>query len=478
MRSFLLGLVVLFLPLSVLAASPNILIIFSDDHGAEDIGAYGNPVVQTPNIDKLANQGMLFNAALTPEAICTPSRSSLYTGLYPMRHGAHRNHTQVNEGVKSLPHYFEPLGYRVMLAAKTHIGPKSVFPFEYLPASGNSISDSESKIAGYFDEINTAFNDDSKPFLLVAATSLPHTQFGMNGGYPESKLYRPEEINLPPYLVDTPETREKRAGYYELVSWLDKDIGTMMQMLDRSKAADNTLVIYASDHGAGFAFEKWTNYDAGIRVPLIVRWPGKVKPNARTDALVSLVDVLPTLMEAAGADAPSSLDGRSFLAVLENKSNEHNHHIFATHTTLGIRNAGDAFAVRAVRTASYKYIRNLNPAGTFQNNVTEKGQGGWFSWVEKAASDTFAAQQVKRYQHRPAEELYDVQADPYEMNNLATLPAYKKVIAEMRPLLDNWMQQQNDLGLQAPVTPSNVGLSTIFDTFILTIKNKWNALFD
>ncbi|MGI9284905.1 MAG: sulfatase-like hydrolase/transferase, partial [Pseudomonadales bacterium] len=117
MRKVLLGLTSLLLallwPLSVFAAPPNILIIFSDDHGAEDMGAYGNAVVQTPNLDKLASEGMRFNVAFTPEAICTPSRSSLYTGLYPMRHGAHRNHTQVNKGVKSLPHYFEPLGYRV-----------------------------------------------------------------------------------------------------------------------------------------------------------------------------------------------------------------------------------------------------------------------------------------------------------------------------------------------------------------------------
>ncbi|MGI9284761.1 MAG: hypothetical protein ACR2P1_05185, partial [Pseudomonadales bacterium] len=156
----------------------------------------------------------------------------------------------------------------------------------------------------------------------------------------------------------------------------------------------------------------------------------------------------------------------------------HHNQIFATHTTLGIRNAEDAFPIRTVRTAQYKYIRNLNPDGKFQNNVTEKGQGGWFSWVEKAKTDDFASQRIKRYQHRPAEELYDIEKDPYELRNLAGLSAYANVLEEMRPLLNTWMRQQNDEGLEALMTPSNVGIATIFDTFILAIKNRWKALFD
>lgn len=434
---------------------PNILLILSDDHGFEDSGTYGNPLIQTPNIDKLASEGMQFNSAFATEAICAPSRQSVYTGLYPLRHGGHRNHTEAFPDTLSLPHYFEPLGYQVYLAGKTHFGPKQAFPFIHLEKSNNTYSDSDSHISKYFGSMEKLFNNTQQPFLLVVATSLPHTIFGINEGYPEPETYRPQDIPLPGYLVDTPQTRYERAGYYELVTWLDREVGTMLNLLANSAAKDNTIVIYTSDHGAGFAFEKWTNYDAGLRVPLIVKWPESVVAGSQTDVMVSLVDILPTLMEMAGAKPADKIDGESFLTVLKGESDQHHELIFATHTTLGIRNASDPMPIRSVRSERFKYIRNLNPQGTFTNNVTEKGQGGWHSWVEKAKEDDFALQQVTRYQHRPAEEFYDLANDPYELNNLAGDPEFQQQQAYLSEQLDLWMQQQGDLGLEAPVTPMN-----------------------
>ncbi len=438
-------------------AQPNFLLILSDDHGAADSGAYGNTEIHTPNLDQLANQGIRFDAAFATEAICTPSRSSVYTGLYPMRHGAHRNHTEVHEGTLSLPHYFEPLGYQVQLAGKTHFGPSEAFPFEKLSARGWGFSGRD--LDDYLPAITNTFNNDQS-FLLVVATSLPHTQI-FGEPYPESERYSHSNVSVPPYLVNTEETRRNRAGYYELVTRLDERIGRIIDALDQSAAAHNTVVIYASDHGAGFAFEKWTNYDAGIKVPLIVRLPNQENAGRSSDSLISLVDLLPTMMELAGADTPTTIDGRSFSKLLDTPEKPHRDYIFATHTTLGIRNAGDAMPIRTIRNKRFKYIRNLNPDGTLSKDVTEQSQSAWPSWVQAAmAGDTHAADRMHAYQRRPAEELYSLEADPYELNNVIGNPGYGSMLANMRATMDLEMSRQNDLGLDAPHTENNIGLLT------------------
>jgi len=471
-RSACLGLLLLSLFFGTRAlAQPNFVLILSDDHGAADSGAYGNNRIQTPNLDKLARQGIRFDAAFATAAICTPSRSSLYTGLYPMRHGAHRNHTEVFEGTLSLPHYFEPMGYQVHLAGKTHIGPSDAFPFSKVSASGSLFS--AKTIDNYLPAMEDVFNS-GQPFLLVVATSLPHTLI-VGEPYPESDRYNADDIELPPYLVNTKETRQNRAGYYELVTQLDSEVGKVVTALDTSAAADNTVVIYASDHGAGFAFEKWTNYDAGIRVPLIVRLPQQTLAGHNSEALVSLVDVLPTMLALANADAPANIDGRSFAAVLKDPSRKHRDYVFATHTTLGIRNAKDAMPIRAIRNARFKYIRNLNPEGTLSNNVTEQTQSAWPSWVQAAMNgDTFAASRINAYQHRPAEELYSLEADPFELNNVINNPGYRSMLPNLRATLDIEMSRQNDEGLAAPYTDSNLGfvVNTLLEINVAWMKFK------
>lgn len=417
------------------ARKPNFLIFVSDDHGTDDAGCYGNAAVRTPNLDRLATQGLRFTRAFTPTAMCAPSRSALYTGLFPHRNGAHPNHSKVRPGTQSLPHYLSKLGYRVALAGKTHIGPREAFPFEYMPLRG---VDAFLAKAG------------QQPFCLVVATNDPHAPWKKQG--PGD----PAKVLIPPYLVDTPETRQAMAIYYNSVAAMDAQVGHVMAALEEHGLADSTLLLYASDNGSGFPFTKWTLYDAGIRMPFIVRWPGRVQPGTATDAMVSFVDVLPTLLEAAGAAAPDGLDGRSFLPVLDGKAKDHRDAIFATHTNLGVISGSD-YPIRAIRTKTHKYIVNLNAAGKFTNIVTE-GRGGakakedddeggaayWLSWRDRAKSDPKAAERVRLYQHRPAEELYDVAADPFELGNLAAGPAHKPLIAGLRQQLKAWMKQQND----------------------------------
>lgn len=455
---------------SMVQAQANFLLIVSDDHGAADSGSYGNTEVSTPNLDRLAEQGIRFDAAFTTQAICTPSRSSLYTGLYPMRHGAHRNHTSVNEGTLSLPHYFQPLGYKVYLAGKTHIGPDEAFPFEAVSAEG--LHPFSTSITDYFTAMRDVFHSD-EAFVMVASTTLPHTPLGEHR-YPDSERYQPDNVTLPPYLVNTAETRRARAGYYELVSQFDRDLGVMLQMLDNSPAADMTYVIYLSDHGAGFAFEKWTNYDAGIRIPLIVRAPDHRNAGTSSNALVSIIDLLPTMLKLAGQNEQHSIDGRSFAKLIDNPQLDHRDYIFATHTTLGIRNASDPMPIRTIRNQRFKYIKNLNPQGVLRNNVTETEQSAWPSWIRAAnKGNTIAQQRTRAYQNRPEEELYSLEADPFELKNVISNPGYAPMLANMRAALELEMARQNDQGLKASHTESNIGFMA---KFFWATQSAWQRL--
>ena len=419
---------------------PNMVLFLADDQGIDDVGCYGNNVIRTPNIDHLATEGLRFNLAFTPTAMCSPSRSALYTGLYPHRNGCHPNHSRVKPEIKTLPYYLKSLGYRVGLAGKVHVKPKDQFPFEYMGLKPEQIENFTASPQGV---PRTAID---KPFCLIVASHEPHGPHKQGG-------YEPDQIPVPPYRVDTPQTRRQLANYYTDIDLLDQELGRVLDLLRKNNLEQNTLFVYTSDHGYDI-FAKWSCYDAGLHVPFIVRWPGRVKPGAVTDAMVSFVDVLPTFVEAAGGKSPKNIDGRSFLPVLFGQENKHNDVVFGAHTTRGII-SGKSYPIRSVRTRTHKYIRNLNPDGTFQcvsthgHNYKEIDYGTWGSWKQKAKTDTFAAKRVKTFQHRQAEELYDLTKDPYELKNLADDPAQWKLLASLREKLDTWMKKQGDRGMEA-----------------------------
>lgn len=419
---------------------PNIVLFLSDDHDIFYASFYGHERVRTPNMDRLAREGMVFNRAFTATAMCAPSRSMLYTGLYPHRNGAHPNHSEVRPGVRSLPHFLGALGYRVALAGKRHVGPREAFPFEY-------------RAFGEVDEFLAGVGEE--PFCLIIASDEPHTPHASGG-------YTPGEVVLPPYFVDTPETRARTADYLTDIDLLDQEIGHALDLLERHGLEENTLFVYASDHGGPLPFGKWTLYDSGLNVPFVARWPGKVPPGVSTEAMISFVDVLPTFIEVAGGRPPADLDGRSFLPVLMGETDAHRNVVFGTHTNEGIRNGGP-YPIRAVRTLTHKYILNINHHRTFTNNITESGayselpvnardlyRAGegfgpmWNSWLERARRDTAAAQRTLLYQHRPSEELYDLRTDPHEMKNLAFGPDQQDLRIRLRKMLMQWMQQQRD----------------------------------
>jgi len=409
---------------------PNIVLVIADDHTMRDSGCYGNKVVKTPNIDRLAREGMRFTRAFTATAMCAPTRSVLYTGLYPVRNGAYPNHSRVYPGTKSLPHYLKEVGYRVGLAGKRHIGPVESFPFEYLQ-----------RTVAVVDEFIRSCND--QPFCLVIATNDPHAPWKKGGPYD------PAEIELPPYLVDTPETRQAVANYYTDVSSMDEEVGTYIEVIRKHDLQENTLLIYTSEQGAQLPHGKWTCYDVGLAVEFIARWPGWIQPGSVSDAMIHYVDVTPTLIDAAGGKPIQGLDGTSFLDVLLGKRDQHRNVVYGVHTTRGIIDGSECYPIRSVRTATHKYIMNLNADTPFRNVLISKdGENYWRSWVEKAKTDAEAARLVTMYQHRPAEELYDLRRDPYELNNIAADPANRELVASLRKRLEDWMRRQGDHGVE------------------------------
>lgn len=419
---------------------PNIIVFVSDDQHQLDVGCYGNTDVRTPNMDRLASQGMKFSRAYAASPMCTPSRSALFTGLYPFRNGSQMNHYAVQPGVKSLPHYLKPLGYRVVLAGKTHISPAGAFPFEYIGEKFGRYEPVEERVDK--DKITVNFIRDhfrdrpGQPLCLFVAVWLPHVPWMKN------RDFDPVRLKVPPYLADTKETREALAAYYQSISTTDQVLGEVMQAVESSGQQNNTVFMFLSDQGPQFPGAKWTVYDRGLRVPLIVRWPGKIKAGATSDALVSLVDLVPTLVNLGGGTTPPKLDGRSFADVLYGRKPAPRPYIFAE-TSMEPHYWYHYTPSRAIITEDgYHYIRNYAPGARFMTHIdrAEKDHYYFGSWEASPK----AAFLVNRYSYRPPEELYYLPGDAEEFSNLAGNPRYAGKLAALQPLLDKELAAQGE----------------------------------
>ena len=416
------------------AGRPNFVFIIADDCTYRDLGCYGGQAY-TPNLNRLAEQGMKFERCFQAAPMCSPTRHNIYTGLYPVKSGAYPNHAFAKDGTKSIVHYLRPYGYRVALSGKRHIAPVEVFPFEY---SGRKNPDMQA-----VDKMFAECREAGTPFCLFACSNEPHSPW--NKG--DASRYPPEKVRLPPYFVDTPETRRDMSKYLAEITYFDGQVGKILQLLEQHELVDDTVVMVVSEQGSSFAFGKWTCYETGLQSACVVRWPNHVAAGTTSHAMVEYVDILPTFLEAAGVPRPEVLDGESFLPVLLGQRDIHKHHVFGLMTTRGINHGSDTFGIRSVRGERFKYVRNLSPEVTFQNACTKSKT--FRSWVAKAAAGNEAAQErVDRYQHRPAEELFDLRVDPLEWNNLAEDPALAGVKARLRRELDAWMVSQGDQGQQ------------------------------
>ncbi len=434
LRIFLFLLFVCSQSVSHAAARPDIVIFLTDDQGQLDSTPYGARALRTPNMQRLANAGVTFTRAFVASPSCAPSRAALLTGLMPARNGAEANHSKPRAELKKWPAYFQELGYEVAAFGKVaHY--KHTIDYGFDQFAHDTFHDHAS-IPAAVEFLKK--RSGIKPLCLFVGSNWPHVPWPTNSGYNGA------ELPLPAGSVDTPETRDWRARYAAAVTKADDDLGNIYEAA-RSSLGTNTIFVFSSDHGAQWPFGKWNLYDAGIRVPLIIAWAGVVKPGARTDAMVSWIDFLPTFLEAAGGLPPKDIDGESFLPVLRGRRNEHRGEIFTTHSGDGRWNI---YPARSFRTERWKYILNLHPEFAFTTHIDLPGNLGqrayWFTWELAAQTNEQAAAIVKRYHARPAEELYDLNADPHEQHNLAAETQHASQLKRMRAKLEDWMRQQGD----------------------------------
>lgn len=423
---------------------PNLVLIIADDCTYLDMGVYGGQA-KTPALDRLASEGMQFSRCFQAAPMCSPTRHNIYTGIYPVKSGAWPNHTRVYPGTKSIGHYLGEAGYRVALSGKTHIAPKASFPFEY----STEFRSADPSGADPYPKLEKLLTDSKKggaPFCLFACSNEPHTPYSKG----DASAYDPATLTLPPTFVDTPNTRQEYAKYLAEITYFDAQCAALLKLLDKHDLAKNTLVMVVSEQGSGFPFAKWTCFELGLTSGMIVRWPGTVAAGSKSNALVEYVDVTPTFLDAADLETPNTMDGRSFLSVLTGESVEHKQYTFGVQTTHGINSGSENFGVRSAGTKTHRYIRNLNPTETFKNVVTRPGGDKadfWMSWIEKGKTgDAHALAMIEKYQHRPAEELYDVKNDPHCLNNLIDDPEFVELKADLSTQLNAWMKSQGDEG--------------------------------
>ena len=417
---------------------PNILLFIADDMTYSDAGALGNPMVDTPNLDRLARAGTVYTHMFTATAMCSPTRHMIYTGQYPVRSGAYPNHAHAYGDTRSVAHYLTDLGYRVGLAGKLHVNPETVYPFERI-----------GDWSLHFDLIGEFIGrDPEQPFVLIVGSNEPHQPWDKG----DPSLYDATQIDLPPYFVDTAATREALTRYYAEITYMDGELGLILDLLEQHGAHDDTLTMFYTEQGMGGPFAKWTLYDAGVRASLVVHWSGRVPAGRTSSALLQVNDLLPTWIEAAGGVPSPEIEGQSMLDLLLEAGPNHRDVVYGIQTTTGIVANLEPYPIRSIRGERYKLIWNLVPGNRFTNLVTEQDRSGfYFSWRDAGEADAHARDLFERYQHRPEFEFFDLQADPHEMTNLAEMAEHRERIDAMLGQLQAWMREQGDRGLQTEI---------------------------
>lgn len=419
---------------------PNILWISTEDFSPH-LGCYGDRVAQTPVIDKLAEQGVRFTNVFTTAAICAPCRAGIITGMYQTSIGCmHMRTTSYRRSVENPveftavpPHYVKAFteylrvaGYYCTNNNKTDYQ----FAKDPVPAS---IWDECSRTAHYKNR-----PDKNQPFFAVF--NYVGTHESQNWDIRKVKT-DPQKVKVPPYYPDTEIVRRNLAKMYDNTARLDSVVGALLAELEHEGEADNTIVFFWGDHGDGLPRAKRWLYDSGLNIPLIIRWPGQIKPGSVNDQLISSIDFSPTVLSMAGVKIPAHMQGQAFWG---GQAAEPRKYVYATRDR--VDESYDM--IRSVRSKDYLYIRNFYPNEPFTIWVPYLNKMPIMQEMMRLDAEGKLNEPQKKWmaQTRPAEELYDVKADPFQLNNLAENPKYKPVLAEMRMLQDDWAVKTNDLG--------------------------------
>jgi Arylsulfatase A and related enzymes len=423
------------------AQRPNFIFVITDDISPDDLGPYGNKVVKTPNLDRLAQRALVFDQACNVTASCSPSRCAIITGRYPHNTGAPELHTTLPVDQKTFIQALRDAGYHTVLSGKNHMGNPAGLGFDEV--SNSKPSGAENWVRHLRDRPR------DQPFFCWFASHDAHHPFEFDENAPR---YSPDAVEVPPMLYDGPLTREELAKFYHEVSRTDFYVGELLKELEAQGISDDTYFIYCSDNGRPFPRCKTYLYDSGIRTPLIIAGPG-VRAG-RTQSLVSSIDYAPTILQLAGVDIPETVQGVSFEPILGDPEKtvrdvafaERNWHVFSLHE-------------RMVRTRDWLYIWNAWPD---QHNVC--GESAFFDfpaarelWEMADAGKLTDAQKQLTLPHQPAEMLFRISEDPDQLVNVASDPRWSSILGEMRSLLNIWKQETRDSVPENP-TPSRDAL--------------------
>lgn len=424
------------------ATRPNIVWLSCEDISSH-LGCYGDPNATTPNLDALATQGVRYTQAFTVHGVCAPCRTGIITGMYPISIGANhmRSKATLPDHIKCFPQYLKDAGYYCTNNSKTD------YNFHW---KENDVWDESSGKAHWKNR-----SSDDQPFFAVFNMTMTHESKiwpkgweGVVKDVPKDKLHDPAKIKVPQLYPDTAEVRAAHARLLDIIMVMDTKVGQYLQEIEDAGLADNTIVIYWSDHGNGFPRAKRWIYDSGTLVPMIARIPeqfradGQGIPESVDDQLINLIDLGPTVLNLAGVKIPDNMHGQPFLGSNLPPQRQYIH---------GARDRIDERfdLVRSVRDTQYRYVRNLNPwrpalqhIGYAETSVVRKemrrlkAEGTLHSESAQFLNDT-----------RPAEELYDLKADPWELNNLAAAPNMASVLNRLRTECDRWQLDVRDAHL-------------------------------
>ncbi|ANQ52722.2 sulfatase [Flammeovirga sp. MY04] len=436
------------------STTPNILLITADDMDYHSVGVNGSNVEDiTPNIDRLANEGMRFTNAHVTVAVCMPSRGVIGTGCYPNNSGM----TGFFPSKPSVPTLAEELklhkNYKPGVLGKVkHSTPKKVekYVWEYNQDAKDLGSGRSPKLyKEHFKQFIAQAKEEKRPFFMMANSHDPHRPFFVDnpnyekgGKQRPSRIYTPEEIEVPGFLEDLPEVRRELANYFSSVKRCDDTIGALLDALEEEGLTDNTIVIFLSDNGMAFPFAKSNVYLQSTRTPFMVKWPKHIKAGQVNEKdMVSMVDLMPTLLEACGVDVPRTLDGRSFLPILEGKKQKDRDMIY---THYNETSGSKAFPMRAVQTHDYLYIFSPWAVGGRQYKTSSINGKSFTAMKEKAVEDEALKLRVDFCLFRTVTEFYDLKNDPNGLNNLADDPKSAKKIAEFEKHMLAYMEKTND----------------------------------
>lgn len=435
---------------------PNVLMLVADDLNYNSVGCFGCPVDDiTPNLNKLAAEGICIDNAHVTIAVCQPSRESLLTGLYPHRNGA-PGFMPIADNIPTLTQTLKDNGYFNGIIGKLkHTEPIERFAWDYaskmMEASSN-YGRSPELYGTRSKEFFEMAKESGKPFFLMANTHDPHRPFAGSDdeitkfyGYHiyADRFYKPEEAWVPGFLPDLPEIRKELAQYYSSVHRGDKSIGMVLKSLEDTGLTDNTLIIFMSDNGMAFPFAKANCYLNSTKTPFIAKWQNHIKPGSRNNsAMINGVDFTPTILEACGLSDKMQCDGKSYLSILEGKEQSKEENF--VYTEFNLTSAFNSFPMRCLQNKRYGYIFNTWSNGTaiYKN---ESQTGLTFKAMTKASeTDQELANRVKFFQYRVPEEFYDFENDPDAIHNLINEPSYQNIIEEFKTKLNEYMNKFED----------------------------------